>query len=671
MIIDHIKPFRVSESSIDEFQLDASSIAQSINEGPQKRVLAKLKTINQSYVLPRTHYTTRTKSPKFKPLEITENFRWKRGYRDLIIDVINRKFNQYNKSSASLQVLLKNRPERTQWQKDDFITNVIDIDTMMRTLRANKQSFADNENIFEILYNHYFTRHATNWEKFIEYVNDKHPNMDFSYKLLSQTGNDNSDYSDLLFKDTWLQYTLLWKDAQMPVITDTGELLHTIDLGDIIMNWNVRLFPLMQQIINRYYRHNNNMIEADYLDYGAFDQIINSVRVHKIESWEENPFRQRNAQPPYHLNDFDRNRWFLHQEMENQGLLSRATMIKGRNTSLDQNDLFGRTSDSNYACLNTLSHPYINNVDIRMSRQSNETHYQYQDRTLLGSYRVPSDNYAGRYDLNLQTICWGDLHNDMWSSLVKCNFMEWLFHINSWNRYSIPGSNPLNNISKTHYGMPADFPEEYRSRITQSSSDCFKSKLRHHQLTESEIEGRSFSNPSNDRQEIYHGYNQNELSSDEKQHKMMNIISHCDKIKCTLRNHCDWFATYAQRLNDILGTEADPYPFGSDIYGLRRQAEAEAEQIREDLPELSSLPDELPSFGSEEEIEEAMNEIASSDLPWPEAVRDPESPFTDNITGNRYTEDEIQQIESEEQVSDEQQEIIDSMRTWAAARRGR
>ena len=93
--------------------------------------------------------STRTKSPKFKPLEITENFRWKRGYRDLIIDVINKKFNQYNKSSASLQVLLKNRPDRTQWQKDDFITNVIDIDTMMRTLRANKQSFADNENIFE------------------------------------------------------------------------------------------------------------------------------------------------------------------------------------------------------------------------------------------------------------------------------------------------------------------------------------------------------------------------------------------------------------------------------------------------------------------------------------------------------------------------------------------
>ena len=677
MSISHIKPYNIKEYEFDRFDIDPKGVAKSINEGPQKRVLDKLDTINSQYILPRRHYSIRTKSDKYDPLEITENFRWKRGYRDKIIDVINNKFNQYNKSSASLQGLLKNRPERTQWQKDDFINNVIDVDKMMRQLRARKETFANNENVFGKLYDNYLQLLENNWQTFSDYISQTHPNMNFSYKLINKFDQENHDkqYTDLIFNNTWLQYTLHWKDVEIPVMTDTGRLIHTIKLGDMIMTWTIRLFPVIQELINKFYRRLPRNTVDELLEFDRFQEIVSRIQYHTIQGYKDNPFRNNGEMAPTTLRGNERNRWHLQHSLDRIGCMSRAVMINGRNIDLNQSNLmFG--NDRSMQSLNVLSHPYINNVDVRRSDYDsnyNENDVEYQTNNLLGRYRVPSNNSEGHYDLDLQTICWGDVHGDMWTSLLKCDFVPWVYHINHWNRYSIPGSNPLNNISKTHFGMPKDFPLDYKNRISQNSRQCFEAKLRLHQLEASEIEGDNMTINSSARRSIYSGYEDSYLTSEQKVNKLSNLLKSCDEIQCVLRQHCDWYTNYANRLNLLYRTDEVQFPYGNDIYGLTQQANEESDNI--EAPEVDSIP-ELPSFGDEYDPEDdptGLSPMRDEDLhdvfALNDIVRTNEGLPTLSRSDNTYTEDQIQQVESEEQISEEQNDMAEQMRTWAAARR--
>tara|TARA_X000001382_G_scaffold129830_1_gene122842 strand:+ start:8524 stop:10455 length:1932 start_codon:yes stop_codon:yes gene_type:complete len=633
------KPKTSMKVKYKDYKIDPSNIAKSINEGPQKRVLTKLKHINASYVTPRQHYAYRGLSDRCDKLEITDKFSWKRGYRDKIINIINNKFNQYDKSAASLKTLLKGRPERTAYMKDDFVNQVIDVDTMMKKLRQQNKTFSDNTVLFEAMWTNYFHYLEESFKTVDPELDNQMqtigPNMKLSWHIVAPISNDIED--DLYLNNSWIQYTLHWEDSILPVMTQEGDHLQDIPLGDIIMQWNVRLFPLMLELIRQYYRRlerfSNQYTSEELLHPDNFNVILQNIKSHHIERWSEdsNPFyymhsNRSNSRRENQLN-------YHRKELQQKGLVSAGVMINGRLTDFKQYTPWDMESPDE---VNVLSHPYIGNVEGRGNVDSfygqNATFDHFIQTELMGRYKVPSNNNAGSFVLSLQNICWGDLHGDMWSSLIRLNFIPFIFHIKNWNRYSIPGSNPLNNIRMSHYGMPAAFNPEYKRRISPDARLCWNNKMRSHYLKEEFITN---DNINEDTHLSTHNamYPDRIIEADVKYAKLIQMVDDCDNIKCELRNNCDSYSGYAGLLNALLTTEEETYPFGTDLFGLTEQA-------------------------IEEESTSETEDIALPPLPF-----DDDYPLDDDPTGLPIDEVVVD--------NDNQEAVAQQVATWAAAARRR
>tara|TARA_R110002051_G_scaffold202268_1_gene268956 strand:- start:899 stop:2785 length:1887 start_codon:yes stop_codon:yes gene_type:complete len=610
-------------SNESKYKIEPAIIAKAIIEGPQKKVLDKINMINRKWVTPNYLYPIRTQLNNLPKLGITEKFNWKRGYRDIILSVINNRLNQYDKSSASLQVLLNNRPGRLSHERHDFQESVISVDNMMRDLRKKKESFADNSALFEKVWKTYFAELNSNFDKFEKNLKHLNPKMKFKWYIQTPgkrnaTCNTTSKYDDDYFHESFLCYELYWTNVDLPTITSEGNLLQNIPIGDLIFKWNIRLSALMCELIHQYYRESKR---TKYRFDASFDEInflsiINGMKYHQIERCQDLG-STLGSTPNYrdHDNNHDE---YNKRESKKIGLFSKARMLNSVDSSNERTWNFGWSPD-------LLMHPFIS-----MNRQ-NEHHSitSYISKHYTGNF------FDGNYAIKLLEICWGDCHSDMWNQIVKLRFNELAFTLQNWNRYTIPGANPLNNIRMAHWGMPADFGAEYRSRISQNSSDCYKSQERSLNIVEQGSIKSMF-----DSEDTY--YRDREHFREEHLSKTIEILSYCDSIKCTMRNeNCSRYLRSARQLNEMIGTTEDEFPFGSDLSSILQQKVEE--EIDPTTPSLSADP----SLSAEEGYH-----------------------FEETID-NLVTDSQNNVNEQEQADQDSLDEIAQQMRTWYTARGGR
>jgi len=628
---------------VSEYQLEPEIIAKAITEGPQKKVLHNLERINNRYIKPKSIYPIRTKLENLPALQVTESFKWKRGYRETIFDVINNRLGQQNKSAASLQVLLSSRPERISHDIQDFKNQVIVVDNMMRELRKNKISFAKNDKLFKNVWETYFDRLKQKFNHFqdniLEHIG---PNMSFDWYIQSPTkhkqrhyGNDTVMFDDELFNESFICYEILWKDAKVPVISSEGELLQDIPCGDMVFKFNVRLSALMKELIRSYYTVYKEQDDWNDID---FDTVLQNAEISRMERCTPlgSANNDRFSQDPQVYN---------RRVSREVGLMSRGIMINSINTELSRNIWNDSEPD-------LLNHPFIGASRLGRSQDSVES---YISDNYIGKHyvetSVPQHSSVSKYlfPIQMNTICWGDCHFDIWSSIINLRFPELVMTMHNWNRYTIPGANPLNNIRQLHFGMPGDYNKEYRRVSSANTNTCFSMQVK--SLDPSRPMKDNYTAMLHNESVIYE--EDGTYNRDLDLAKIMEILSYCDKIKCTARNEgCDKYANYAPMLNNIIKTEEDKFPFGDDIYGLLDQA----------LDETSEVVEEI--HNDLDELESIMHEIDGDELPFSEV---------DDVDAF-HTSDEIHETltNHNNQLSTDltDDELRDQMRTWFTARGG-
>ena len=120
---------------LDIFDLDFEGIANQCIVGPQNAILRRLNKINKSYIINDSIYGNRAQLQPLKPLGITPTYRWSPGYKDIINEARETRFDQYEKKTSSLRTMLLNRPARMQWSKQRFIEDVLKLDDELKTLK--------------------------------------------------------------------------------------------------------------------------------------------------------------------------------------------------------------------------------------------------------------------------------------------------------------------------------------------------------------------------------------------------------------------------------------------------------------------------------------------------------------------------------------------------------
>lgn len=635
-----------------ELDVESNVLAKSIKEGPQKAIYELLDNINRQYITPTHMHGNRSKLEPLKPLDITAKFNWRRGYKDTILKVINERCNQYQKSSGSLQALLVTRPERMNYRKEALENKVIELDNLLRSYRKSKTTFADNTVLFENILNEYLRRLDI---KFQEFNNNSRKviNSDVHFKWYIQIPNvyqfqkKKANYIRDKFEDTFLCYEVYWNNPEISVITDENQLLQKLPTGDILLKFGIRLMPLIKAIISEYYSLYDEDTNWNDVD---FDGLLSNIRPASFERNTDHWERQQRYRMARTNDDM---RQYSESEMRTINLMSKGIMLDSVNFENHVNHSISvHSRDMGYRG-DSLLFPYIKDIQNMSTYSSGQV---LASNEYIGKVKFEEEKESNhspdtklvKGHTQLRDICWGNMHNEIWDSVLRQEFPELLLHILTWSRFSIPGSNPLNKLWYMHFGMPHDFNEEYKIRVAQDHKNCSRRIRTHFGMEKGLID---YIKPEDyfATRNVPYDSDGNIMEGWQKQTHFTKInrdvISHCDKIQCDLRlDQCVSYRRTSQWLNDLYGTEEEEFPYGADIYGLTLQANAESEE-----QESIEIDDDNAMI-----IEEG------------DVLADPFDP-DDTIV---FTNDQLNELDSDQIQSDEMEDIENQMRTWVAARQG-
>ena len=154
----------------------------------------------------------------------------------------------------------------------------------------------------------------------------------------------------------------------------------------------------------------------------------------------------------------------------------------------------------------------------------------YGDLELQNTYRFPyiaaPTRARGNYNGELQygTVCLDRFNQDIKKAFLSKDYIQMSMHLMNWAQYySTTHSNPYNNLSLLHLGIPNSYSSEYRAVISHVEDSC-STRIR---TTYPWIEG-------------------NDVLEYSKQ-----IISPCMEIECQLMESCNQFKRHANRVLDI------------------------------------------------------------------------------------------------------------------------
>jgi len=267
------------------------------------------------------------------------------------------------------------------------------------------------------------------------------------------------------------------------------------------------------------------------------------------------------------------------------------------------------------------------------------------------NYQYHSDSltfpYVGRRHNNhrsdaMVNICLGDYDGLIKDAIAKQDLVAVSTHLQGWMRYNIPGTNPLNNIRLSMFGMPSHYSNEFRNIVGQQHGDC--SNRLWWYLGDNELQWNGTGElPSDVDPELY----------DE---KLRRFVNKCTDVQCVLRDTCE---RHLQITSHIAGISEEENVVIQDIPGQESdEAAANTQEILDEEYEthdrgnnthLDDMP--LPAQGESEDIQEAIEEVV-------EQTEEVEDGLPDNISG-----DQDDTNSSSSDISNE--EVARRMTAWA------
>lgn len=382
--------------------IDIQSIATELVIGPQEKLMRQINDLNNSYITRTYMYGNRSVLEPLQPLGITHTYRWKPGYKNIILETINTRFDQYNKKTSSLETLLLNRPERMRWNKKNFISSVLDIDETLKDLR--KRGINMDSTV------------ETAVQTFDEVISLFQDRVKYAEDFLAAFDNIEIHsyirYADMQEEDNVYNEMMKWKTASINVELKFKEPHITIYGPDRDSNTQLLAKVPTEPI----YLHFEMPIS--HLVNGLFGKDIDDITHNDLtpsNKYESVTTRQRNS-----------------------GLyrFSQGVKVVGK--------WLGRTPDTDQRN-RVYEHPFMSSVSdlyVDIEGTSYWTHWGEDEE---------------QYQNN---ICFGNLQDEVMNAFAKLNIIGLIQILQSWQTYRCGVTGPLNSINFAILYLDQDYHED-------------------------------------------------------------------------------------------------------------------------------------------------------------------------------------------------------------------
>lgn len=591
---------------IKDFKPNMKMLTTEIVLGPQREIFRELDYLNGQYFQQTWLYGNRSTLEPIEPLKITKKFRWGAGYKDRIIEVINTRFNQYNKITTNLTTLLRGRPERMQYDRRRFITKIINLDTQMRNLRESGFTMDANTELFENKLEIIKTQLEDSINKFSKFM----------------SSSKNSD------ADVWIE-TVSDETIEMHRQNHAPQRKFTRDEIEVIKYQNTYLFI-------EFKLSKPSLIVTDG-DTHLGEIPLEPVKVLFWIKMEEliNVMAQKESISELRMDDFrERN---LHSRRHNFNLSSSVLQFR---------------TCSNYGL--------IAKYDSHLSTIEMSNVPQHISRTLIHAHPFIGRPNSSPVPLDIRTdwqsTCLGNAGTEIWVNLVKCDFIGLYLMLTQWQTYNVARTHPLNNIKMSLFGMPGHYSTTFKNAVGCDMRQCNK-RL-------SYLNGEFSLTYRNDLVETF-----SNLQYLEDKEQMLNrtssIQSYCDKIKCQFRTDCHGYQNRDKLFNWLEHGESELITGeGETIIDESQTFTSIADAIIAQTEEAINEPEiGQPIVGN---AEGAVRFIPDDEY---HPDDDPTGLPTDEELINMSTGEPITYEQVPEHMSDEER-VAYEMELWAQAQRG-
>lgn len=408
--------------NIDEFDININAIADNVVLGPQRHITDKLRYLNNAFIT-RTHvYGNRSMLEPYSPLGVTNTYRWKPGYKDIILKTIHTRFDQYDKSKSNLTTLLKNRPERMAFDKKRFIKDVLELDGEMKTLRDRGITMNDTietatnkfDSMFETLRNN-----VTRAERMIQ--NFKQYDVDtYIWHGDVGPGIDNDLYK---WNNARIVFEIAMLEPSIQVINGRGVRLGVVPICPVYVSVSVPLAGIVDSM---------------------FTKSLGSLRYNDVKG----------------------------KCMTHESQLCWSIRGKWMNK-------YGDNLDSRSYNRKIYEHPFLSSHVTWSTREP-----KYFNQFIDKYYADEDNNWIMNQKQGGNEICVGNTGNDIYDAAVNLDPLRIINVLQSWQTYKLGTTGPLNNIDKAILYVSPDYHENFIQDVGLGINQLYSRILQMHGMEE-------------------------------------------------------------------------------------------------------------------------------------------------------------------------------------------
>tara|TARA_R110001583_G_scaffold40747_4_gene129983 strand:- start:5999 stop:7543 length:1545 start_codon:yes stop_codon:yes gene_type:complete len=193
------------------------------------------------------------------------------------------------------------------------------------------------------------------------------------------------------------------------------------------------------------------------------------------------------------------------------------------------------------------------------------------------------------------TVCLDKYIEDVKKSFINRDYIQMAMHLMNWAQYyNTTHSNPYNNTSLLHFGLPKNYSKEYKATISNVESSC-SSRIK---VKVAKIEG----------------YNELQLMD-----KLKADTQICNEIECQLKDTCSYYKV-SNTIFEGVNNKTDEYCKMESMIGHlinyyeETQSYTRASSIQEDIDSMDLGYYSLyrNNYGFEETIEDYLSKLHDS-----------------------------------------------------------
>ena len=586
---------------LEDYEIDAKEIAKQIKLGPALSVKEDINYVNR-YILNTTHiYGNRSSLEPLPELGITDSFRWKGGYKRIIIKAINERFNQYHKTSGDLGLILERRPSAVRRSKEDFIKKVISIDRGLKKLRKMTEALNDISTNAEKEVDDLLDFATKEYNKFDEWNKNslgiptsfyiEHPSNNYKKAKNNKILGTELVFEIVLPKPIIKLMSYVSADDDREY-SDVGE----IEVPPIQLQFRMNLFIYLQMLIK--VREENLIPENDIRALGN-----TTVRSQYMNAYHK-------SLPLLDDLSYDTNYYVA----KAGGLYAAGYMA---NSNPHENRRRGPL------------HPYINaqNAVKHVDYNGAERRvFRYRDRR-----SSPDEWDLESYGHSMMEICLGDIHNEINSKYLKFDFKGIVYAImKDWNSYVIGQTHPLNSLRWVAMGIPKKWGVNAAPLIDLNTESCMHYLWSYISYSlpsneDGDYPERRFSRPDEfgpieektykTELQIYSTALAQDSSEARKERLQLKLgrrldIKHafqdyCNSIECQMRNSCSFYKVVNKSINELYDEpetiSIEPTPLSQSVYS--QNIELGREQARRwILREMNNQEIEMQELVENDEV---------------------------------------------------------------------